>query len=144
MAIFGLRMTRSLHTMLTEPRARLKPNMESVDCMVQHPAESIPMLMDMIEKIKAKYTDENGEWIDTERTKTVYYKNGKEIKERNVLDAILNHDYDRKEEVTYSVNEGDISSYYMATAANAIMALKQMMVMATDNLTEKNIVWDGD
>ena len=37
MAIFGLRMTRSLHTMLTEPRARLKPNMESVDCMVQHP-----------------------------------------------------------------------------------------------------------
>ena len=82
--------------------------------------------------------------IDTERTKTVYYKNGKEIKERNVLDAILNHDYDRKEEVTYSVNEGDISSYYMATAANAIMALKQMMVMATDNLTEKNIVWDGD
>lgn len=108
------------------------------------PAESIPMLMDMIEKIKAKYTDENGKWIDTERTKTVYYKNGKEIKERNVLDAILNHDYDRKEEVTYSVNEGDISSYYMATAANAIMALKQMMVMATDNLTEKNIIWDGD
>ena len=102
------------------------------------------MLMGMIEKIKAKYTDKNGEWIDTERTKTVYYKNGKEIKERNVLDAILNHDYDRKEEVTYSVNEGDISSYYMATAANAIMALKQMMVMATDNLTEKNIVWDGD
>ena len=108
------------------------------------PAESIPMLMDMIEKIKAKYIDENGEWIDTERTKTVYYKYGKEIKERNVLDAILNHDYDRKEEVTYSVNEGDTSSYYIATAANAIMALKQMMVMATDNLTEKNIVWDGD
>ena len=101
-------------------------------------------VVDMIEKIKSKYTDENGEWIDTERTKTVYYKNGKEIKERNILDAILNHDYDRKEEVAYSVNEGDTSRYYMATAANAIMALEQMMVMATDNLTEKNIVWDGD
>lgn len=27
--------------------------------------------MDMIEKIKAKYIDENGEWIDTERTETI-------------------------------------------------------------------------
>lgn len=46
--------------------------------------------------------------------------------------------------MVYSVNEGDTSRYYMATAANAITALEQMMVMATDNLTEKNIVWDGD
>lgn len=108
------------------------------------PAESIPMLMDMIEKIKAKYTDENGEWIDTERTKTVYYKNGRQISEKHVIDAIMHKDYDDKKEVTYMVNEGDMSDYWQATAANAIKPLQDMIVMATDNLTEKGIVWDGD
>lgn len=108
------------------------------------PAESIPMLMDMIEKIKAKYTDENGEWIDTERTKTVYYKDGKEIDERHIFRAILDRDYDKKEEVTYTVNEGDTSRYYTATAANAIKPLQDMIVMATDNLTEEGVFWDGD
>ena len=108
------------------------------------PAESIPMLMDMIEKIKAKYTDENGEWIDTERTKTVYYKNGRQISEKHVIDAIMHKDYNDKKEVTYMVNEGDMSDYWQATAANAIKPLQDMIVMATDNLTEKGIVWDGD
>ena len=108
------------------------------------PAESIPMLMDMIEKIKAKYTDESGEWIDTERTKTVYYKNGRQISEKHVIDAIMHKDYDDKKEVTYMVNEGDMSDYWQATAANAIKPLQDMIVMATDNLTEKGIVWDGD
>lgn len=108
------------------------------------PAESIPMLMDMIEKIKAKYTDENGEWIDTERTKTVYYKNGRQISEKHVIDAIMHKDYDETKEVKYMVNEGDMSDYWQATAANAIKPLQDMIVMATDNLTEKGIVWDGD
>ena len=108
------------------------------------PAESIPMLIDMIEKIKAKYTDESGEWIDTERTKTVYYKNGRQISEKHVIDAIMHKDYDDKKEVTYMVNEGDMSDYWQATAANAIKPLQDMIVMATDNLTEKGIVWDGD
>lgn len=108
------------------------------------PAESIPMLMDMIEKIKAKYTDESGKWIDTERTKTVYYKNGRQISERHVIDAIMHKDYDEKKEVTYMVNEGDMSDYWQATAANAIKPLQDMIVMATDNLTEKDVVWNGD
>ena len=108
------------------------------------PAESIPMLMDMIEKIKAKYTDESGKWIDTERTKTVYYKNGRQISERHVIDAIMHKDYDEKKEVTYMVNEGDMSDYWQATAANAIKPLQDMIVMATDNLTEKDVAWNGD
>lgn len=108
------------------------------------PAESIPMLIDMIEKIKAKYTDESGEWIDTERTKTVYYKNGVEIPSRDEIEAILHSAYDEKKEITFMVNEGDMSDYWQATAANAIKSLQDMIVMATDNLTEKCIVWDGD
>lgn len=93
------------------------------------PAESIPMLMDMIEKIRQKYTDENGEWIKTERT----LRNGQEIPEHEEVDAIL-----------YLVNEGDMSNYWTATAANAIKPLMDMIVMATDNLTEADVVWDGD
>lgn len=109
------------------------------------PAESIPMLMDMITKIKQKYTDENGEWIETERTKTLYYlKNGKKIPEHEEIDAILRHTYDEKKEVKFMVNEGDMSSYWTATAANAIRPLQDMIVMATDNLTEKDVVWSGD
>ena len=108
------------------------------------PAESIPMLMDMIEKIKQKYTDENGEWIETEKTKTVYLRNGKEIPEREEIDAILHHTYDEKKEIKFMVNEGDMSNYWTATAANAIKPLLDMIVMATDNLTEKDVVWSGD
>ena len=90
------------------------------------------------------YTDENGEWIETERTKTVYLKNGKEIPEREEIDAILHHTYDEKKEIKFMVNEGDMSNYWTATAANAIKPLMDMIVMATDNLTEKDVVWDGD
>ena len=94
------------------------------------PAESIPMLMDMITKIKQKYTDENGEWIETERTNIIYLRNGKEIPEREEIDAILRH--------------GDMSNYWTATAANAIKPLLDMIVMATDNLMESDVVWSGD
>lgn len=108
------------------------------------PAESIPMLMDMIAKIKKKYTDEGGEWIETERRKTIYLRNGKRISEREEIDAILHHTYDEKKEIKFMVNEGDMSNYWTATAANAIRPLQDMIVMASDNLTESDIVWDGD
>ena len=108
------------------------------------PAESIPMLMEMIEKIKQNYTDEYGEWIETERTKTIYLRNGKEISEREEIDAILHHTYDEKKEIKFMVNEGDMSNYWTATAANAIKPLMDMIVMASDNLTEKDVVWNGD
>ena len=42
------------------------------------------------------------------------------------------------------VNERDMSNHWKATAANAIKPLMDMIVMATDNLTEKDVVWDGD
>lgn len=108
------------------------------------PAESIQMLMDMIEKIRQKYTDENGEWIETERRKTIYLRDGKRIPEREEIDAILHHTYDKKEEIKFMVNEGDMSNYWTATAANAIKPLMDMIVMAADNMTEKDVVWDGD
>lgn len=108
------------------------------------PAESIPMLVDMITKIKQKYTDENGDWIETERRKPIYLRAGKRISESEEIDAILHHTYDEKKEITFMVNEGDMSNYWTATAANAIRPLQDMIVMASDNLTESDIVWDGD
>ena len=78
----------------------------------------------------------------TERTKDVYYKNGKEISERHLIEAIMNNDYDEKKEIKYMVNERDMSNHWKATAANAIKPL-QNMIMATDNLMKKSIVWSG-
>lgn len=41
------------------------------------------------------------------------------------------------------VNEGDMTNYWEATAANAIKPLQDIIVMATDNLMEKDVVWSG-
>ena len=64
----------------------------------------------------------------TERTKDVYYKNGKEISERHLIEAIMNNDYDEKKEIKYMVNERDMSNHWKATAANAIKPLQNMIV----------------
>lgn len=106
------------------------------------PAESIPMLNDMIQRIRSAYQDEYGEWKTGTRTKTHYWKDGKEI--RDYMDAIL-HGI-KLEETTeeYTVSEGDTSNYWERTAANAIHPLQTMLVMAADNLTNPDIVWDGD
>ena len=77
----------------------------------------------------------------TERTKDVYYKNGKEISERHLIEAIMNNDYDEKKEIKYMVNERDMSNHWKATAANAIKPLQNMIVMAPDNLMKKWVVW---
>ena len=37
-----------------------------------------------------------------------------------------------------------MSNYWTATVANAIKPLMDMIVMSTDNLTEKDVVWNGD
>lgn len=109
------------------------------------PAESIPMLMDMIEKIKNKYTDENGNWIETERTKTLYYKDGIEVDPIKVLLSDKDTYYSlEKKEVKYTISEGPGKDYWEATAANAIAPLQTMIIMATDNLTNDDVVWDGD
>lgn len=72
------------------------------------------------------------------------YKKGKEIPEKYLTEAILYNDYDEKKEIKYKVNEGSMANYWEATAANAIKPLQDMIVMATDKLMGKDVVWSGD
>lgn len=105
--------------------------------------ESIPMLKDMIARIIEKYQDEHGDWLVTERKKSHYFdKNGNEITDpiRGILHG---EEYEVKEEV-YEVSEGDTSDYWEATAGNAIESLWNMIFIATDQMMNKDAVWDGD
>lgn len=107
-------------------------------------AESLPMLTDMIERIKRKYMDqEAGKWSVTKRKKVHFYdENGVEYKDP--INAILNSLPYRKEEEVYEVSEGDTSNYWESTAANAIIPLMNMLHMAVEHLSDKEVVWDGD
>ena len=107
-------------------------------------AESLPMLTDMIERIKRKYMDqETGKWSVTKRKKVHFYdENGIEYKDP--INAILNSLPYRKEEEVYEVSEGDTSNYWESTAANAIIPLMNMLHMAVEHLSDKEAVWDGD
>ncbi|GAB6401905.1 hypothetical protein IMM1_31350 [Pseudocoprococcus immobilis] len=107
-------------------------------------AESLPMLTDMIERIKRKYMDqETGKWSVTKRKKVHFYdENGVEYKDP--INAILNSLPYRKEEEVYEVSEGDTSNYWESTAANAIIPLMNMLHMAVEHLSDKEVVWDGD
>ena len=86
--------------------------------------------------------DSNGEWLTTERKRIQYLKNGKEV--NNPIHGILHGEVYEKIEETYYVSEGDTSKYWEPTAANAILTLETMLVMAVDNILDENIVWDGD
>ena len=107
-------------------------------------AESLPMLTDMIERIKRKYMDqETGKWAVTKRKKVHFYdENGVEYKDP--INAILNSLPYRKEEEIYEVSEGDTSNYWEGTAANAIIPLMDMLHMAVEHLSDEEAVWDGD
>lgn len=107
-------------------------------------AESLPMLTDMIERIKKKYMDqETGAWYVTKRKKFYLYdENGVEYKDP--INAILNSLPYRKEEEVYEVSEGDTSNYWESTAANAIIPLMNMLHMAVEHLSDEEAVWDGD
>ena len=107
-------------------------------------AESLPMLTDMIERIKRKYMDqETGKWSVTKRKKVHFYdENGVEYKDP--INAILNSLPYRKEEEVYEVSEGDTSNYWESTAANAIIPLMNMLHMAVEHLSNEEAVWDGD
>ena len=110
------------------------------------PSESIPMLQDMVRRIKDKYTDQAGNWVTTKRTRTrVYDKNGNEIDEHPLVIALTRTDdiasY-RDEE--YEVYEGDTSNYWEETAQNAILPLMNMIAMASQFFEQDNLVWDGD
>lgn len=105
--------------------------------------ESLGMLTDMCHRIQERYTDENGKWLVTKRKKVKYFdKDGHEIKDS--IGAILHGVEHTTEEYEYEVSEGDTDNYWEATAANAIEALLNMMLIATDSLTNPDAVWDGD
>ena len=76
--------------------------------------DSIPILEHMISEIKNKYKRIN-EWINTKRT--------------------------TEEMIEYKINEGDISDYWLATAANAIRPLYHLITLAK---MRPDCIWDGD
>lgn len=110
------------------------------------PSESIPMLQDMVRKIKNKYTDENGNWVTTTRTKTTFIdKNGNTIDEHPVVAMLTQwNNITSLEQKRYEVYEGDTSNYWEATAQNAILPLMNMIAMASQFFDKDNLVWDGD
>lgn len=109
------------------------------------PAEAIPMLKDMIKKIEKSYQDEDGNWLVTERERShFFYPDGTECK-----DPIYEVFFKKREDITetkekYTVSEGDTSSYWEMTAANAIRPLRNMIHMAVELMDDENAVWDGD
>lgn len=105
--------------------------------------ESIEMLTDMCHRIHEKYTDKNDKWLVTKRKKVKCFdKDGNEIKDP--IGAILHGVEHTSKEYEYEVSEGDTSNYWEATAANAIESLLNMILIATDSLTNPDAVWDGD
>mgnify|MGYP003307087421 CR=1 FL=1 len=106
-------------------------------------AESVPMLEDMIERIKEKY-QKNGSWISTKRKVMKYYDEcGTEIDFGDYLDNSLHHrgkGFSKREEEII-VNEGPNSNYWQDTAANAIRPLLQLIAFAK---MRPDGIWDGD
>uniref|UniRef100_UPI0040575455 hypothetical protein n=1 Tax=Acetatifactor sp. TaxID=1872090 RepID=UPI0040575455 len=101
--------------------------------------DSISILENMISTIANKYKQDD-EWISTKRTKVIYYdEEGNELE--NIL-VLLKQQIPAKEEVIeYEVNEGDTSNYWLATAANAIRPLHQLIALAK---MRPDCIWDGD
>ena len=101
-------------------------------------AESIPMLQDMIDRIKAKYIDSDGNWITTKRKEVRYIDcDGKEV---DVVTAFLRDLLCTKEEYEIEVNEGPDENYWKPTAGNAIKPLYKLMAMAQ---MRPDGIWDG-
>lgn len=109
------------------------------------PAESIPMLKDMIKKIEEKYKDEHGEWLVTKRERTHYfYPDGSECK-----DPFYELVFNKRKDITetkeeYYVSEGNEADYWEATAANAIRPLRDMIHMAVELMDDPDAIWYGD
>ena len=101
--------------------------------------DSIPVLKKMIFCIEEKYK-KNGEWIVSNGRETVYYdKNDNEV---DLCDIVFeNAVYERKEEIEIKVSEGDTSDYWLATAANALKPLHQLIALAK---MRPDCIWDGD
>lgn len=105
--------------------------------------ETIPMLDDMIERIKNKYR-KNGDWIYTLREKYRYYNTeGEIVNENEYYNAILNgmSKYYTSEKYTDNVYEGPNDNYWESTAVNAIKPLEQLLIMAK---LRPDGIWEGD
>lgn len=102
-------------------------------------AESIPMLQDMIDRIKEKYTGKDGNWITTKRKKVRYLdESGNEI---DFMKTVFGNLLYTKEEYEIEVCEGPNEDYWEPTAGNAIKPLCKLMAMAQ---MRPDGVWDGD
>ena len=101
--------------------------------------DSIPVLEKMILCIEEKYK-RNGEWIVSDRKETVYYdKNDNEV---DLCDIVFkNAVYERKDGIEIRVSEGDTSDYWLATAANALKPLHQLIALEK---MRPDCIWDGD
>ena len=101
-------------------------------------AESIAMLLDLAQKIKTRY-NQNGEWISTQRKeRKLYDASGHEV---DIIDILHNDIPYTEKECIITVNEGDVSNYWIATAANAIRPLMQLATMAS---LRPDGIWEGD
>ncbi len=89
--------------------------------------ESIPMLNDMIKRIKNQY-ENNGEWITTQRIVNRYYDNDGSV--ISLFDAICIHTIIQEKETTEEIYEGANSDYWKPTAGNAIKPLYQLLAFA--------------
>ena len=106
------------------------------------PEESIPMLKDMVERIRKKYMNDDGIWKMSERKRVRYFdENGKEV--RDAFGAVLKKIPMTEKEEVYQVSEGDTSNYWEKTAMNAIIPLYHMMALAIQCFFE-DCVWQGD
>lgn len=106
--------------------------------------ESLPMLYDMIDRIREKYTDEQGAWIYSDRTETIYYdEHNNTLNHYDVLRLALKgvDIVARREEKPVKVWEGSSSDYWSDTAANAIIPLYKLIAMAQ---MRPDCIWEGD
>ena len=101
-------------------------------------ADTIPMLEDLYRKIESQYK-ENGIWKKTERQKVFYTDYaGREI---DVVSAILEKKPYKEHKEKIFVDEGDTKNYWTDTAANAMIAINQLLTMAK---LRPDGVWDGN
>ena len=102
-------------------------------------ADSIPMLNDMVSRIRNKYYD-GEEWITTDDTERKYFNsNGQEIDFHTYL--YLDENSRFVEEFPVKKYEGETSNYWKPTAANAIKALLKLLAFAK---LRPDGIWKGD
>lgn len=102
-------------------------------------AESIPVLNEMINKIREKYMID-GQWIITKRERQIFFdKFGKQI--INPFACIGSDDQYTSTVVVVDVSEEPNDDYWTATAGNAIRPLYQLIALAT---MRPDCIWDGN